>query len=88
MRAAWRVNQKVSYGFDKPALHHTAQVSKTGAFALPAGCRQLLLVLDAERSGYEAAGQRAALNLRVTEVQVALFRALGGGWEQKVVLPS
>ena len=45
------------------------------------GADSYLLVLDAERSRNDTAIQRAASDLRIAQIQVALFRALGGGWE-------
>lgn len=45
------------------------------------GADSYLLVLDAERSRNDAASQRVASDTRVALLQVALFRALGAGWQ-------
>lgn len=45
------------------------------------GAESFLLVLDAERSRNDAASQMAASDIRKAQIQVTLFRALGGGWE-------
>ena len=46
------------------------------------GAESYLLVLDAERSHIEAAALIAGSDLRIAQLQVLLFRALGGGWQQ------
>jgi outer membrane protein TolC len=46
------------------------------------GADSYLLVLDAERSRNDVASQRAASDSRLALLQVALFRALGVGWQQ------
>ena len=46
------------------------------------GAESYLLVLDAERSHIEAAALLAGSDLRIAQLQVLLFRALGGGWQQ------
>lgn len=46
------------------------------------GADNYLLVLDAERTRTDVATLGAASELRIAQTQVALFRALGGGWEQ------
>lgn len=45
------------------------------------GADSYLLVIDAERSRNGAASQLLVSDLRLAQVQVSLFRALGGGWE-------
>jgi NodT family efflux transporter outer membrane factor (OMF) lipoprotein len=45
------------------------------------GADSYLVVIDAERSRNTAAAQLLASDLRLAQIQVALFRALGGGWE-------
>ena len=45
------------------------------------GADSYLLVLDAERTRNDAASQMAASDIRKAQIQVTLFRALGGGWE-------
>lgn len=45
------------------------------------GADSFLLVLDAERSRSDAASLMSASDLRKAQIQVTLFRALGGGWE-------
>lgn len=44
------------------------------------GADSFLLVVDAQRTRQDVALQIAASNLRIAQTQVALFRALGGGW--------
>lgn len=44
------------------------------------GADSYLLVVDAERTRNAAATQRLAADVRVSQLQVSLFRALGGGW--------
>lgn len=46
------------------------------------GADSYLLVLDAERTRTDIATLGAASDLRIAQTQVALFRALGGGWKQ------
>lgn len=50
------------------------------------GADSYLLVLDAERSRNDTASQQSSSNLRIAQIQVSLFRALGGGWEQASAL--
>ena len=45
------------------------------------GADSYLVVIDAERSRNTAAAQLLASDLRLAQIQVVLFRALGGGWE-------
>jgi outer membrane protein TolC len=45
------------------------------------GADSYLVVIDAERSRNSAASQLLASDLRLAQIQVSLFRALGGGWE-------
>jgi len=45
------------------------------------GADNYLLVVDAERTRNDVASQLLLSQLRIAQVQVALFRALGGGWE-------
>ena len=46
-----------------------------------AGADSLFLLVDAERTAAEVRAQLAAAKGDVVEAQVALFRALGGGWQ-------
>lgn len=45
------------------------------------GADSYLLALDAERVRTDAAAQAVASDTRLAQIQVSLFRALGGGWE-------
>ncbi|KVL46538.1 hypothetical protein WT01_36290 [Burkholderia cepacia] len=45
------------------------------------GADNYLSVLDAERTRNNAVGELAMSDMRIAQLQVALFRALGGGWE-------
>ncbi|MEO8313178.1 MAG: TolC family protein [Pseudomonadota bacterium] len=46
------------------------------------GADSSLLVLDAERTRIDTENQVAQSRLRLSQIQVALFRSLGGGWQQ------
>jgi len=46
-----------------------------------AGATDFLTVLDAERVMYESQIQLARSNTRVATTLVAIYKALGGGWE-------
>lgn len=45
------------------------------------GADSYLSALDAERTRNNAAGELVMSEMRIAQLQVALFRALGGGWE-------
>jgi outer membrane protein, multidrug efflux system len=45
------------------------------------GADDLLSVLDAQRSLFDAQDQLAQVRLERLEAAVALYRALGGGWQ-------
>jgi NodT family efflux transporter outer membrane factor (OMF) lipoprotein len=45
------------------------------------GADSYLSVLDAERTRNSAANELVGSDMRIAQLQVALFRALGGGWE-------
>lgn len=63
------------------ALLENDKVVKRARARFRLGADSYLLVLDAERSRNDTASQQAASDLRIAQIQVALFRALGGGWE-------
>lgn len=67
------------------ALADTEQTVKRARARYRLGADSYLLVLDAERSRNDTASLLAASHLRIAQIQVALFRALGGGWEQPEV---
>ena len=67
------------------ALSETDKALKRAKVRFRLGADSYLLVLDAERTRNDSASQVAASDLRVAQIQVALFRALGGGWEQAPV---
>ncbi|MDR6358199.1 outer membrane protein TolC [Pseudomonas psychrotolerans] len=46
-----------------------------------AGADTLLTLLDAQRSLYQAQDDAITLRLQRLKASVALFKALGGGWE-------
>ncbi|MCE0890880.1 efflux transporter outer membrane subunit [Pseudomonas alloputida] len=46
-----------------------------------AGAETLLTVLDTQRSLYQAQDQQARLQLSQLQARVALYKALGGGWQ-------
>ena len=47
-----------------------------------AGADSFLTVLDADRTLAEAEAALAESDARITGFQIALFKALGGGWDQ------
>jgi NodT family efflux transporter outer membrane factor (OMF) lipoprotein len=49
------------------------------------GADSYLIVVDAERTRNDIASQLLAADLRLLQAQVALFRALGGGWEPAAI---
>jgi len=63
------------------ALVESDKVATRARVRFDLGADSYLLVLDAERTRNEAVGQLAASDLRIAQIQVLLFRALGGGWE-------
>jgi NodT family efflux transporter outer membrane factor (OMF) lipoprotein len=63
------------------AVAQAEQVSRRVQARQRLGSDNYLLVLDAERSRNTAATQLLQSEARIAQLQVALFRALGGGWE-------
>ncbi len=63
------------------ALVESDKVATRARVRFDLGADSYLLVLDAERTRNEAGSQLAASDLRIAQIQVLLFRALGGGWE-------
>ena len=47
-----------------------------------AGAVDLLTVLDAQRAVFSARDENRAIKLARLQASVALFKALGGGWQQ------
>ena len=47
------------------------------------GAESYLIVVDTERTRNDTAALLAASDLRLAQLQVALFRALGGGWQAR-----
>jgi outer membrane protein TolC len=66
--------------------HEKAMKRARSRFRL--GAESYLIVVDKERSRNEMEGQLSASDLRIAQIQVALFRALGGGWEHNGVRPQ
>ncbi|WP_091743312.1 efflux transporter outer membrane subunit [Phenylobacterium immobile] len=68
------------------ALAEAEQVLKRANARQRLGADNYLLVLDAERSRNTAASQLVLSEARIAQTQVAIFRALGGGWEAQPVV--
>ena len=64
------------------ALEESEKAARRAQARFRLGADSYLLVLDAERTRTDVATLGAASDLRIAQTQVALFRALGGGWEQ------
>ncbi len=68
-------------------LHQTEQLKQAGiAFELAQrrykeGAEDLLTVLDAQRTLYDAQDQQQQIKLSYLQTVVSLYRALGGGWK-------
>lgn len=77
-----------AYGHEldrREALREAASAAQTAANISRAQLREgrvdFLIVLDAERTSANADADLAESDARVTNAQVDLFRALGGGWQ-------
>ncbi|HEY0185053.1 MAG TPA: TolC family protein [Rhodopila sp.] len=91
VNAAFADVEKTLQAIDHAAREATAQESEVAqsrrAFALAqteyrAGAADLLTVLDTQRSLYAAQDALAQTRLARLQAIVALFKALGGGWQQ------
>lgn len=67
------------------ALVEAEAVARRSQVRRRLGADTPLVAIDAERSRNDTAVQLLASQIRVSQVQVALFRALGGGWEREAV---
>lgn len=63
------------------ARDQAANAARLSRLRFNAGADSFLTVLDAERTLAAADAQLAASNAQVTTYQIALFKALAGGWE-------
>lgn len=74
----------------RDAAMHTGQADHLLQLQRAAGDATALELLDAQRADVEAQAALAAADAEVAQSQVALFKALGGGWERAppVNLPS
>ncbi|TWB08790.1 NodT family efflux transporter outer membrane factor (OMF) lipoprotein [Nitrospirillum amazonense] len=74
----------------RAAADRSARADRLMQIQRSAGAATALEALDAERADIDAQAALAAADSDVTTTQVALFKALGGGWENApaVVLPS
>ncbi|WP_420479812.1 efflux transporter outer membrane subunit [Brevundimonas sp. FT23028] len=63
------------------ARDQAANAARLSRLRFDAGADSFLTVLDAERTLAAADAQLAASNAQVTTYQIALFKALAGGWE-------
>jgi NodT family efflux transporter outer membrane factor (OMF) lipoprotein len=66
----------------------SADAARLTRLRYQAGAENFLQLLDAERSLATARAALAQANGRVSENQVALFKALGGGWEAADAKPA
>jgi NodT family efflux transporter outer membrane factor (OMF) lipoprotein len=64
------------------ALGESEKAARRAQARFRLGADSYLLVLDAERTRTDIATLGAASDLRLAQIEIALFRALGGGWEQ------
>ena len=64
------------------ARDQAAEAARLSRLRLDAGVDSFLSVLDAERTLAAADAQLAASDALVTTYQIALFKALAGGWGQ------
>ncbi|MBB2162811.1 efflux transporter outer membrane subunit [Gluconacetobacter sacchari] len=74
----------------RAAADHSARADRLMRIQRSAGAASALEALDAERADIDAQAALAAADSDVATTQVALFKALGGGWENApaVALPS
>ncbi|MBK8860909.1 MAG: TolC family protein [Sphingomonadales bacterium] len=63
------------------ALRESEAASSRALVRYQLGADSFLVALDAERTRNEAALMLSSSNLRIGQIQISLFRALGGGWE-------
>ena len=71
------LSQNEALGRAEAASANAARLSR---LRFDYGADNFLDLLDAERARAEARGQLAQSNVAVAESQIALFKALGGGW--------
>jgi NodT family efflux transporter outer membrane factor (OMF) lipoprotein len=64
------------------ARDQSAEAARIVRLRYGAGAESFLAVLDAERTLANAEAQLAASDAQLTTQQIAVFKALGGGWEQ------
>ncbi|HZW15526.1 MAG TPA: TolC family protein [Brevundimonas sp.] len=64
------------------ARDHAANAARLSRLRFDAGADSFLTVLDAERTLASADAQLAASDALVTTYQIALFKALAGGWSE------
>ena len=62
------------------ARDQAANAARLSRLRVDAGADSILTVLDAERTRASADAQLAASDALVTTYQIALFKALAGGW--------
>ncbi len=70
------------------ALADAREASRIVTLRYNAGSQSQLDVLDAERTRAQAEAQLAASDAQVVTDQIALFKALGGGWETAAATPT
>lgn len=73
--------ERVRYGHLDRAASASAEAAMLASQRFEGGVSDFLTVLDANRAQLEAEDQRAASATRAATNLVALYKALGGGWE-------
>jgi outer membrane protein TolC len=64
------------------ARDESARAARLVRLRYSAGAEAFLAVLDAERTLATAEAQLASTEAQLTTTQIALFKALGGGWAE------
>ena len=72
----------------RAARDQSAEAVRIVRLRYSAGAENFLNVLDAERTLSSAEAQLAASDANLTTQQIAVFKALGGGWEQSPAEPG
>ena len=70
------------------AVDAARQATKVASERYDRGLTDFLNVVDAERQEYEIEEQYTDAQVAVAEQFIALYRSLGGGWENYQVLPQ
>ncbi|MEI7730269.1 MAG: multidrug efflux RND transporter permease subunit [Verrucomicrobiota bacterium] len=81
-------NALVDFGYEQARLNHLADTARAAAAAVAlvreryqSGVADFLPVLDAERTLLDAQDRQSVSETRLATTLVAVYKALGGGWE-------